>query len=109
MCAPGTVEEIDKLNRRQVRVTKEQNAECQKLLRLMGIPVVIVRRSLSLSSTHHGRPTDSHIASHCFRVRLRVKPRRSVPSLLEEERSVEPLAALPRYDRLLTQPLLDTC
>lgn len=39
----GTVEEIDKMNRRQVRVTKEQNAECQKLLKLMGIPVVVVR------------------------------------------------------------------
>ncbi|KAL7414298.1 PIN domain-like protein [Mrakia frigida] len=37
----GTVEEIDKMNRRQVRVTREQNLECQKLLKLMGIPVVV--------------------------------------------------------------------
>ena len=31
------------MSRRQVRVTKEQNAECQRLLRLMGIPVIMVR------------------------------------------------------------------
>jgi len=31
------------MNRRQVRVTREQNLECQKLLKLMGIPVVVVR------------------------------------------------------------------
>ncbi|ORY26869.1 PIN domain-like protein [Naematelia encephala] len=36
----GTAEDIDKLARRQVRVTKEHNAECKKLLALMGIPVV---------------------------------------------------------------------
>ncbi|KAF8318504.1 PIN domain-like protein [Clavulina sp. PMI_390] len=37
----GTVEEVDKLSRRQVKVTKEHNAECQKLLKLMGIPCII--------------------------------------------------------------------
>jgi hypothetical protein len=36
------VEDIDKLARRQVRVTKEHNEECKKLLALMGIPVVTV-------------------------------------------------------------------
>ncbi|WVQ97856.1 flap endonuclease 1 [Kwoniella sp. CBS 9459] len=36
----GTAEDIDKLARRQVRVTKEHNEECKKLLALMGIPVV---------------------------------------------------------------------
>ncbi|EIW68761.1 hypothetical protein TREMEDRAFT_69192 [Tremella mesenterica DSM 1558] len=36
----GTVEDIDKLARRQVRVTREHNEECKKLLALMGIPVV---------------------------------------------------------------------
>ncbi|GFZ49214.1 Flap endonuclease 1 [Saitozyma sp. JCM 24511] len=36
----GTAEDIDKLARRQVRVTKEHNEECKKLLSLMGIPVV---------------------------------------------------------------------
>ena len=41
---PGTAEDIDKLARRQVRVTKEHNEECKKLLALMGIPVVTVRR-----------------------------------------------------------------
>jgi len=39
----GTVEEVDKFSRRQVRVTKEHNEECRKLLGLMGIPVVVVR------------------------------------------------------------------
>jgi flap endonuclease-1 len=38
----GTVEEVDKFSRRQVRVTKEHNEECRKLLALMGIPVVVV-------------------------------------------------------------------
>lgn len=41
MCS-GTVEDVDKHSRRQVRVTKEQNAEVQRLLKLMGIPCVIV-------------------------------------------------------------------
>ncbi|KAK4686300.1 flap endonuclease-1, partial [Tremellales sp. Uapishka_1] len=36
----GTAEDIDKLSRRQVRVTKEHNDECKRLLSLMGIPVV---------------------------------------------------------------------
>ncbi|KAK6903959.1 flap endonuclease 1 [Kwoniella mangroviensis CBS 8507] len=36
----GTAEDIDKLARRQVRVTKEHNEECKRLLALMGIPVV---------------------------------------------------------------------
>jgi hypothetical protein len=39
----GTVEDMDKFSRRQVRVTKEHNEECRKLLGLMGIPVVVVR------------------------------------------------------------------
>ena len=42
MSAIGTVEDVDKFSRRQVRVTKEQNEECRTLLRLMGIPVVVV-------------------------------------------------------------------
>ncbi|KAF8340355.1 PIN domain-like protein [Cantharellus anzutake] len=37
----GTAEDVEKLSRRQVRVTKEHNAECQKLLGLMGIPCFI--------------------------------------------------------------------
>ncbi len=41
----GTTEEVDKFSRRQVRVTKEHNEECRKLLGLMGIPVVVVRDS----------------------------------------------------------------
>lgn len=38
----GTVEEIDKLARRQVRPTKQHNEECRRLLELMGIPILIV-------------------------------------------------------------------
>ncbi|TFL02760.1 PIN domain-like protein [Pterulicium gracile] len=37
----GTVEELDKFSRRTVRVTREHNEECRRLLKLMGIPVVI--------------------------------------------------------------------
>ena len=36
----GNVEEINKFNRRLVKVTKEHNEECKKLLNLMGVPVV---------------------------------------------------------------------
>jgi hypothetical protein len=39
----GTAEDVDKLNRRQVKVTREHNEECRKLLTLMGIPWVEVR------------------------------------------------------------------
>ncbi|KII86699.1 hypothetical protein PLICRDRAFT_43350 [Plicaturopsis crispa FD-325 SS-3] len=37
----GTVEEMDKFSRRTVRVTKQHNEECRRLLKLMGIPVVV--------------------------------------------------------------------
>ncbi|GJJ13288.1 hypothetical protein Clacol_007540 [Clathrus columnatus] len=37
----GTAEDVDRFSRRTVRVTKEHNEECRKLLRLMGIPVVV--------------------------------------------------------------------
>ncbi|KAL1859613.1 Elongation of fatty acids protein 2 [Diaporthe australafricana] len=37
----GTAEEVEKFSRRTVRVTKEHNAECQRLLKLMGIPYLI--------------------------------------------------------------------
>ncbi|GLB38745.1 putative structure-specific nuclease with 5'-flap endonuclease and 5'-3' exonuclease activities involved in DNA replication and repair [Lyophyllum shimeji] len=37
----GTAEDIDRFSRRTVKVTKEHNEECRKLLGLMGIPVVI--------------------------------------------------------------------
>ncbi|OZJ03350.1 hypothetical protein BZG36_04209 [Bifiguratus adelaidae] len=36
----GTNEEIDRFSRRTVRVTKEHNDECKRLLKLMGIPYV---------------------------------------------------------------------
>lgn len=37
----GTAEDVEKFARRTVRVTREHNAECQKLLKLMGIPYII--------------------------------------------------------------------
>ncbi|GMK58317.1 hypothetical protein CspeluHIS016_0503490 [Cutaneotrichosporon spelunceum] len=36
----GTAEDVDRFSRRQVRVTKEHNEECKRLLALMGIPCV---------------------------------------------------------------------
>ncbi|KAL0961164.1 hypothetical protein HGRIS_006136 [Hohenbuehelia grisea] len=37
----GTAEDIDRFARRTVKVTREHNEECRRLLGLMGIPVVI--------------------------------------------------------------------
>ncbi|KAE8348936.1 flap endonuclease 1 [Aspergillus coremiiformis] len=34
----GTAEDVEKFSRRTVRVTRDHNAECKKLLQLMGIP-----------------------------------------------------------------------
>lgn len=36
----GTAEDIEKFSRRTVRVTREHNAECKQLLKLMGIPYI---------------------------------------------------------------------
>ncbi|GIK01059.1 elongation of fatty acids protein 2 [Aspergillus viridinutans] len=36
----GTAEDVEKFSRRTVRVTREHNAECKKLLKLMGIPYI---------------------------------------------------------------------
>ncbi|KAJ7284853.1 flap endonuclease-1 [Mycena rebaudengoi] len=37
----GTVEDMDKFSRRTVKVTREHNEECRRLLKLMGIPVIV--------------------------------------------------------------------
>lgn len=37
---------MDRFSRRTVKVTKEHNEECRRLLGLMGIPFVIVRAPL---------------------------------------------------------------
>lgn len=37
----GTTEDMDKFSRRTVKVTREHNEECRKLLNLMGIPVIV--------------------------------------------------------------------
>jgi hypothetical protein len=39
---------MDRFSRRTVKVTKEHNEECRRLLRLMGIPVVVVWLSYAL-------------------------------------------------------------
>lgn len=68
---------MDKFSRRTVKVTREHNEECRKLLRLMGIPVIVVReRALSVVI-----PTYD-----CSRHRQRPKP--NVPSWLGEAKLV---------------------
>lgn len=37
----GTADDVEKFSRRTVRVTREHNDECQRLLKLMGIPYII--------------------------------------------------------------------
>jgi hypothetical protein len=39
---------MDKLSRRTVKVTRQHNEECRRLLGLMGIPVIIVRLAVQL-------------------------------------------------------------
>lgn len=39
----GTAEDVDRFSRRTVKVTKQHNEECIRLLKLMGIPVIVVR------------------------------------------------------------------
>ncbi len=45
----GDAENLEKFGRRTVKVTQEHNAECKKLLALMGIPYVDVHFPLSYS------------------------------------------------------------
>lgn len=40
----GDTENIDKFSKRTVKVTREHNEECKKLLKLMGVPYVDVCR-----------------------------------------------------------------
>lgn len=47
----GTTEDMDRFSRRQVKVTREHNEECRRLLGLMGIPFVVVCISSVLHST----------------------------------------------------------
>ena len=41
-----------KYSKRTVRVTQQHNEECRRLLRLMGVPVVVVRRTRPASCQH---------------------------------------------------------
>jgi 5'-3' exonuclease len=38
----GTEADVEKYSKRTVKVTKQHNEDCRKLLRLMGVPVVEV-------------------------------------------------------------------
>jgi flap endonuclease-1 len=38
-----TAEEIEKYSKRTVRVTKQHNDECKRLLVLLGVPIIEVR------------------------------------------------------------------
>ena len=44
----GDAAEVEKLSKRTIKVTKDQNEDCKKLLRLMGIPVLEVRTHILL-------------------------------------------------------------
>jgi len=46
----GTAEDVDRFSRRTVKVTKVHNEECRRLLKLMGIPVIVVRAFISFIS-----------------------------------------------------------
>ena len=52
----GTAEDVDRFARRTVKVTREHNEECRRLLGLMGIPFVVVRTShcFQCSLPHRG-------------------------------------------------------
>ncbi|KAL5216534.1 hypothetical protein ABZP36_007935, partial [Zizania latifolia] len=41
----GDTDAIEKFSKRTVKVTKQHNEDCKRLLRLMGVPVVEIRRS----------------------------------------------------------------
>ena len=47
----GTTEDMDRFSRRQVKVTREHNEECRRLLGLMGIPFVVVSTTFILYHT----------------------------------------------------------
>lgn len=44
----GEQENIDKFTKRLVKVTKQHNDDCKKLLTLMGVPYIEVRSALPL-------------------------------------------------------------
>lgn len=45
---PGEQENIDKFSKRLVKVTRQHNDECKKLLTLMGVPFIEVRATFTL-------------------------------------------------------------
>ena len=65
----GTAEDVERFSRRTVKVTREHNEECRRLLKLMGIPVVIVR------SYHISRVECTSDSFHRHRQKLRPNAR----------------------------------
>jgi len=51
ICSTGTTEDVERFSRRTVKVTREHNEECRRLLKLMGIPVIVVWSRFSLLKT----------------------------------------------------------
>lgn len=47
---------MDKFSRRTVKVTREHNEECRRLLKLMGIPVIVVRSFSRYSPSRNAAP-----------------------------------------------------
>ena len=75
---------MDRFSRRTVKVTREHNEECRKLLGLMGIPFVVVRFP-TLSSVFPVLPPTRCL----FSPRLPQKPKRNAPSLHAAARSMQ--------------------
>lgn len=48
----ATEEEQAKYSKRSVKVTREQNEDCRRLLRLLGVPIIDVRLSLPVHCLH---------------------------------------------------------
>ena len=57
MAQTGTAEEVEKYSKRTVRVTRQHNDECKRLLTLMGVPIIEVRPPRILYPNSHPNAT----------------------------------------------------
>lgn len=78
----GTAEDVDKMNRRQVKVTPQHNEDCRKLLTLMGIPWIVVSTILDRAGASFTRWLIITFVRH---LRRHVKLRPSAPSCAGED------------------------
>ncbi|XWS64389.1 hypothetical protein CRYUN_Cryun05aG0000700 [Craigia yunnanensis] len=90
----GNKEDIEKFSKRTVKVTKQHNEDCKRLLRLMGVPVI-------------------EVSFHYLSVRLLLKQRPNVLCFANQERQVYAVASedmdsltfgAPRFLRHLMDP-----